>query len=187
VQALTSAFNFIGNKDLLEHSSVYILASQFYTDYTRDVLSTFIPYFCATKVTLVLRYSDRLTSIVLELLSELQGSCIIVCDSFADLSSQRVIARLLELKLCCLVIPKNIRNITANNTIEFLATLYSCMLVTESISVIEFSYSITCTLDLNKSVYVIPGSIYAKASQGSNYLIRNGAILVTAPSDVNFD
>lgn len=177
----------MGDKELLCSKSVYILASQFCTSYTHDILSTFIPYFCATKIALVLRYSDLLTAKVLALVTELSGSCIIVYDSFTDLSSQRDVAKLLQLNLCCLVLPKNIRHMTSNNADELLATLYSCLLITESVSPVEFSYSVSCTLDLNKPVYVTPGPIYAKASQGCNFLIRNGATLVQKPSDVNFD
>lgn len=187
MQDLFSNLKFLGNKDLLYNKSVYILASQFCTSYTYDSLSTFIPYFCATKTALVIRYSDILTAKVLELLTELPGTCIVVYDTFTDLSSQRNVARLLELNLCCLVFPKNISNMTNNNIVELLAALYSCLLITESISAAEFMYNVSCTLDLNKSVYVTPGPIYAKASQGCNFLIRNGATLVQMPSDVNFD
>ena len=184
---LFSNSRLLGNKDILSKKSVYILASKFCTSYTNEILSTFIPYFCATNVALVIRYSDQISTKVLELLAELQGSCIIVYDTFTNLTSQGDIANLLKLNTCCFVFPKNIRNMAASNTIELLAMLYSCLLITESISSVEFSYSISCTLDLNKPVYVIPGSIYAKASQGSNFLIRNGATLVQNPLDVNFD
>lgn len=187
MQDLFSNLNFLGNKDLLYNKSVYILASEFCTSYTYDSLSTFIPYFCATKTALVIRYSDRLTAKVLELMTELPGSCIVVYDTFTDLSSQRDVARLLELNLCCLVFPKNIRNMTNSNIVELLAALCSCLLITESISAAEFMYNVSCTLDLNKPVYVTPGPIFTRASQGCNFLIRNGAALVQMPSDVNFD
>ncbi len=187
MHALFSSLSFLGNKDLLHYKSVYILATQFCTNYSYDCLSTFIPYFCATKIALAIRYSDRLTAKVLELLAELPGPCIIVYDAFTDLSSQRNVARLLELNLCCLVFPKNIRNMTNSNIVELLAALYSCLLITESISATEFRYNVACTLDLNKPVYAAPGPIYAKASQGCNFLIRNGATLVQMPSDVDFD
>lgn len=36
----------------------------------------------------------------------------------------------------------------------------------------------------NKNVFVVPGSIYSTFSEGANYLIKNGAIFVTNPQEV---
>ncbi|MEZ7821018.1 MAG: DNA-processing protein DprA, partial [Patescibacteria group bacterium] len=37
----------------------------------------------------------------------------------------------------------------------------------------------------NKNVFVVPGSIYSPFSDGANYLIKNGAIFVTNPQEID--
>lgn len=39
-------------------------------------------------------------------------------------------------------------------------------------------------INQNKNVFVVPGSIYSNFSAGTNYLIKNGAIFVTDPKDI---
>ena len=39
-------------------------------------------------------------------------------------------------------------------------------------------------LDQNKDVFAVPGNIYSKTSSGTNRLIKDGAIPVTAPEEV---
>ena len=41
-----------------------------------------------------------------------------------------------------------------------------------------------CAIDQNRDVFAVPGSIYAKKSQGTNYLIQKGAHVVTKGEDV---
>ena len=40
-------------------------------------------------------------------------------------------------------------------------------------------------INQNKNVFVVPGSIYSPFSEGANYLIKNGAIFVTNPKEIN--
>ena len=40
------------------------------------------------------------------------------------------------------------------------------------------------TLEQGKDVYVIPGNIYSKTSDGTNYLITEGAIPVLSYKDI---
>ncbi len=39
-------------------------------------------------------------------------------------------------------------------------------------------------IDQNKNVFVVPGSIYSSFSEGTNYLIKNGAIFITNPREI---
>lgn len=40
-------------------------------------------------------------------------------------------------------------------------------------------------INQNKNVFVVPGSIYSPFSEGANYLIKNGAIFVTNPKEID--
>jgi hypothetical protein len=111
----------------------------------------------------------------------------ILYDKFTTIPSSGTIVKLLEKNACCLVIPKHAWFKDNKPVIELLATLYTGILITESVSAKEFNYSVSCTLDANKELFVIPGTIYTKTSQGTNYLIRRGATLIQRPSEVNFD
>lgn len=62
--------------------------------------------------------------------------------------------------------------------------------LSKAILVIEASEKsgslITCdfALDMNKDIFVVPGSIFSKTSKGKHELIKNGAILVDSPLDI---
>ncbi len=187
VVALLNNFSLIGNKELLDSRSIYVLASQFYTSYTSAILSTFIPYFCASGIAILVRYSDAITPLILDIIERNTGTCMILYDKLTTIPSSGTIVKLLEKNACCLVIPKHAWLKDNKPVIELLATLYTGILITESVSAKEFNYSVSCTLDANKELFVIPGTIYTKTSQGTNYLIRRGATLIQRPSEVNFD
>lgn len=62
--------------------------------------------------------------------------------------------------------------------------------ISEAVLVIEASFksgtmiTVNAALDLGKPVFAVPGSIYSETSQGTNDLIKSGAIPVTSAQDV---
>ena len=183
---ITKHFSISGNNSLLKSKSIYILASEYCSSYTYTLLNSFIPYLCAVGKTLVIRSSDCISPQVIEHVNSNGGSCLIIYDTHSVNIRDNEIDALLKKDACCLLMSKNI-DISERHIGELVAYVSTSLLLTESVSEYEFASITNSFLDLHKDIYVIPGSVYAITSRGTNYLIRSGATLVSDPSHINFD
>lgn len=176
-------FCILGNRNLLKAKSLYILASPFCTQYTYDILNTFVPSICAKNITLVIRRNDVIATQLLNYMLKFGGRFVILYDVDDKLIIHDSFLKTDKEDFCCILMPKS-DNREIN---EVLSLVAHSLLVTESLSYIEFLELVTFTLNEGKDIFAIPGSVFAKTSVGTNSLVKRGAISVTDFTDINFD
>lgn len=74
------------------------------------------------------------------------------------------------------------QNFPARNRI--ISGLGNCVLVVEAKKNSGTNITVDFALEQGKDVYVVPGNIYSKTSDGTNFLIKEGAIPVTSFEDI---
>ncbi len=67
---------------------------------------------------------------------------------------------------------------------RLMAAMADAVLVVEAPRKSGALITVDCALDLGRDVFVIPGAIHTAQAAGSNELLKDGAICVTAPEDI---
>ena len=181
----------LGNLKLLNNKSIAIIGSRNYSYYGEKVAKDFAYHLAKKGICIVSGFARGIDSFAHQACLEAKGETIAVLGSGLDRIYPSENRKLYEdiLKNNGLIIsefalgtPPNKQNFPARNRI--ICGLSDGVLVVEARKNSGTNITVDFALDQGKNVYVVPGNIYSNTSDGTNFLMKEGAIPVTSYEDI---
>ena len=181
----------LGNLELLNTKSIAIIGSRDYSNYGERAAKEFSYSLAKENICVVSGMAKGIDSFAHIAALEAKGKTIAVLGSGLDIIYPRENKKLYEniIKNDGLIIseyplgtPPRRQNFPARNRI--ISGLSDGVLVIEARKNSGTNITVDFALDQGKDVFVIPGNIYSKTSDGTNFLIKEGAIPVTDYRDI---
>ena len=181
----------LGNLELLNCKSIAVIGSRNYSGYGERAAKEFSYNLAKEDVCIVSGMARGIDSFAHEAALDAKGKTVAVLGSGLDIIYPRENKILYEniIKNNGLIISEyplgtkpSRQNFPARNRI--ISGLSDGVLVIEARKNSGTSITVDFALDQGKDVFVIPGNIYSKTSDGTNFLIKEGAIPVTSYKDI---
>lgn len=181
----------LGNLELLNHKSIAVIGSRNYSNYGKRAAMEFSYNLAKENICIVSGLARGIDSFAHEATLKAKGKTIAVLGSGLDVIYPKDNKRLYEniIKNDGLIIseyllgtPPRKQNFPARNRI--ISGLSDGVLVIEARKNSGTNITVDFALEQGKDVYVIPGNIYSNTSDGTNFLIKEGAIPVTSFKDI---
>ena len=181
----------LGNLELLNYKSIAIIGSRDYSNYGERAAKEFSYNLAKENICIVSGLARGIDSFAHIAALEAKGKTIAVLGSGLDIIYPRENKKLYEniIKNDGLIIseypletPPRRQNFPARNRI--ISGLSDGVLVIEAKRNSGTNITVDFALEQGKDVFVIPGNIYSKTSDGTNFLIKEGAIPVTNYKDI---
>ena len=181
----------LGNLSLLNCRSVAIIGSRNYSNYGKRAANEFSYNLAKDNICVVSGMARGIDSFAHEAAINAKGKTVAVLGSGLDIIYPKENKKLYEdiIKNNGLIIseypigtPPRKQNFPARNRI--ISGLSDGVLVIEARKNSGTNITVDFALEQGKDVFVIPGNIYSKTSDGTNFLIKEGAIPVTDYKDI---
>lgn len=181
----------LGNLELLNHKSIAVIGSRNYSNYGKRAAIEFSYNLAKENICIVSGMARGIDSFAHEATLKSKGKTIAVLGSGLDVIYPKENIKLYEdiIKNDGLIIseyllgtPPRKQNFPARNRI--ISGLSDGVLVIEARKNSGTNITVDFALEQGKDVFVIPGDIYSKTSDGTNFLIKEGAIPVTNYKDI---
>ena len=181
----------LGNLELLNYKSIAVIGSRNYSNYGKRAAMEFSYNLAKQNICIVSGMARGIDSFAHEATLKAKGKTIAVLGSGLDVIYPKENKRLYEniIKNDGLIIseyllgtPPRKQNFPARNRI--ISGLSDGVLVIEARKNSGTNITVDFALEQGKDVFVIPGDIYSKTSDGTNFLIKEGAIPVTNYKDI---
>ena len=181
----------LGNLELLNCKSIAVIGSRNYSGYGERAAKEFSYNLAKEDVCIVSGMARGIDSFAHEAALDAKGKTVAVLGSGLDVIYPRENKILYEniIKNNGLIISEyplgtkpSRQNFPARNRI--ISGLSDGVLVIEARKNSGTNITVDFALDQGKDVFVIPGNIYSKTSDGTNFLIKEGAIPVTSYKDI---
>lgn len=181
----------LGNLELLNYKSIAVIGSRNYSNYGKRVAMEFSYNLAKENICIVSGMARGIDSFAHEATLKAKGKTIAVLGSGLDVIYPKENIKLYEdiIKNDGLIIseyllgtPPRKQNFPARNRI--ISGLSDGVLVIEARKNSGTNITVDFALEQGKDVFVIPGDIYSKTSDGTNFLIKEGAIPVTNYKDI---
>ena len=181
----------LGNLNLLNCKSIAIIGSRNYSDYGRRAAEEFAYNLASEDICIVSGMARGIDSFAHEAALSAKGKTIAVLGSGLDIIYPKENKKLYEdivrnngliISEYPLGMPPRKQNFPARNRI--ISGLSDGVLVIEARKNSGTNITVDFALEQGKDVFVIPGNIYSKTSDGTNFLIKEGAIPVTNYKDI---
>lgn len=181
----------LGNLELLSKKSIAIIGSRNYSDYGKRVTFDFSFGLAKNDVCIVSGLARGIDSFAHKAALEMKGKTIAVLGSGLDVIYPKENTQLyhdiiandgLIISEYPLGTKPEKQHFPARNRI--ISGLSDGVLVIEARKNSGTNITVDFALEQGKDVFVIPGNIYSKTSDGTNFLIKEGAIPVTSYEDV---
>lgn len=181
----------LGNLKLLNKTSIAIIGSRKYSYYGERVAKDFSFHLAQNDICIISGFARGIDSIAHQACLNAKGKTIAVLGSGLDIIYPRENKKLYNeiLQTNGLIVsefelgtPPNKQNFPARNRI--ISGLSDGVLVIEARKNSGTNITVDFALEQGKDIYVIPGNIYSKTSDGTNFLIKEGAIPVTSYEDI---
>lgn len=181
----------LGNLKLLNSKSIAVIGSRVYTNYGKKAAKEFAYNLANNDISIVSGFARGIDSFSHQAALEAKGKTIAVLGSGLDVIYPKENNKLYQdiIKNNGLIIseyplgtqPKK-QNFPARNRI--ISGLSDGVLVIEARKNSGTNITVDFALEQGKDVFVIPGNIYSNTSNGTNFLIKEGAIPVTDYKDI---
>ena len=181
----------LGNLNLLNCKSIAIIGSRNYSDYGKRAAKEFSYDLAKENICIVSGMAKGIDSFAHEASINAKGKTIAVLGSGLDVIYPKENKKLYEdiIKNNGLIVseyplgtPPRKQNFPARNRI--ISGLSNGVLVIEARKNSGTNITVDFALEQGKDVFVIPVNIYSKTSDGTNFLIKEGAIPVTNYKDI---
>ena len=181
----------LGNLELLNYKSIAVIGSRNYSNYGKRAAMEFSYNLAKENICIVSGMARGIDSFAHEATLKAKGKTIAILGSGLDVIYPKENIKLYEdiIKNDGLIIseyplgtPPRKQNFPARNRI--ISGLSDGVLVIESRKNSGTNITVDFALEQGKDVFVIPGDIYSKTSDGTNFLIKEGAIPVTSFKDI---
>lgn len=181
----------LGNLELLNYKSIAVIGSRNYSNYGKRAAMEFSYNLAKENICIVSGMARGIDSFAHEATLKAKGKTIAVLGSGLDVIYPKENIKLYEdiIKNDGLIIseyllgtPPRKQNFPARNRI--ISGLSDGVLVIEARKNSGTNITVDFALEQGKDVYVIPGNIYSNTSDGTNFLIKEGAIPVTSFKDI---
>ena len=181
----------LGNLELLNYKSIAVIGSRNYSNYGKRAAMEFSYNLAKENICIVSGMARGIDSFAHEATLKSKGKTIAVLGSGLDVIYPKENIKLYEdiIKNDGLIIseyllgtPPRKQNFPARNRI--ISGLSDGVLVIEARKNSGTNITVDFALEQGKDVFVIPGDIYSKTSDGTNFLIKEGAIPVTNYKDI---
>ena len=181
----------LGNLELLNCKSIAVIGSRNYSGYGERAAKEFSYNLAKEDVCIVSGMARGIDSFAHEAALDAKGKTVAVLGSGLDVIYPRENKILYEniIKNNGLIISEyplgtkpSRQNFPARNRI--ISGLSDGVLVIEARKNSGTNITVDFALDQGKDVFVIPGNIYSNTSDGTNFLIKEGAIPVTSYKDI---
>lgn len=181
----------LGNLELLNYKSIAVIGSRNYSNYGKRAAMEFSYNLAKENICIVSGMARGIDSFAHEATLKAKGKTIAVLGSGLDVIYPKENIKLYEdiIKNDGLIIseyplgtPPRKQNFPARNRI--ISGLSDGVLVIEARKNSGTNITVDFALEQGKDVFVIPGDIYSKTSDGTNFLIKEGAIPVTSFKDI---
>lgn len=181
----------LGNLELLNYKSIAVIGSRNYSNYGKRAAMEFSYNLAKENICIVSGMARGIDSFAHEATLKAKGKTIAVLGSGLDVIYPKESIKLYEdiIKNDGLIIseyllgtPPRKQNFPARNRI--ISGLSDGVLVIEARKNSGTNITVDFALEQGKDVFVIPGDIYSKTSDGTNFLIKEGAIPVTDYKDI---
>ena len=181
----------LGNIELLNCKSIAVIGSRNYSEYGKKAATEFSYNLAKEGLCIVSGLARGIDSFAHESALNAKGNTIAVLGSGLDIIYPKENKYLYEkiVKNNCLIIseyplgtPPQKQNFPARNRI--ISGLSEGVLVIEARKNSGTNITVDFALEQGKDVFVIPGNIYSTTSDGTNFLIKEGAIPVTDYKDI---
>lgn len=181
----------LGNLELLNYKSIAVIGSRNYSNYGKRAAMEFSYNLAKENICIVSGMARGIDSFAHEATLKAKGKTIAVLGSGLDVIYPKESIKLYEdiIKNDGLIIseyllgtPPRKQNFPARNRI--ISGLSDGVLVIEARKNSGTNITVDFALEQGKDVFVIPGDIYSKTSDGTNFLIKEGAIPVTNYKDI---
>ena len=181
----------LGNLELLNCKSIAVIGSRNYSGYGERAAKEFSYNLAKEDVCIVSGMARGIDSFAHEAALDAKGKTVAVLGSGLDVIYPRENKILYEniIKNNGLIISEyplgtkpSRQNFPARNRI--ISRLSDGVLVIEARKNSGTNITVDFALDQGKDVFVIPGNIYSNTSDGTNFLIKEGAIPVTSYKDI---
>lgn len=181
----------LGNLELMSKQSIAIIGSRNYSNYGKRAAQEFSYNLAKNNICIISGMAKGIDSFAHNAALNANGSTIAVIGNGIDIVYPKE-----NIKLFNEIISNNgliiseyplgtkpqRQNFPARNRI--ISGLSDGVLVIEAKEKSGTNITVDFALDQGKDVFVIPGSIYSKTSDGTNFLIKEGAIPVTSYIDI---
>jgi DNA processing protein len=180
-----------GDVTALVRQSIAVVGTRAASSYGRGVLPSFVEEFCRAGLSIVSGLAQGIDAVAHRAAVECGGITVGVLGCGLDTVFPKLNAPLAEAMLAHggalvseypLGTPPLKQHFPARNRI--IAGLSRCILVAESRKKGGALITARQALEAGRDVFAIPGPIGSPTSEGTNTLIREGATLVTAPSQI---
>ena len=181
----------LGNLELLKCKSIAVIGSRVFSSYGERVAKEFAFNLASEDICIVSGMAKGIDSFAHEAALNANGKTIAVLGSGLDIIYPKENMKLYEdiIKNNGLIISEyplgtkpSKQNFPARNRI--ISGLSDGVLVIEARKNSGTNITVDFALDQGKDVFVIPGNIYSKTCDGTNFLIKEGAIPVTDYKDI---
>lgn len=181
----------LGNMDLLNCKSIAVIGSRVYSSYGERAAKEFAFDLAKEDICIVSGMARGIDSFAHEAALDANGKTIAILGSGLDVIYPRENKQLYEsiIRNKGLIISEYPlgtkpckQNFPARNRI--ISGLSDGVLVIEARKNSGTNITVDFALEQGKDVFVIPGNIYSKTSDGTNFLIKEGAIPVTDYKDI---
>lgn len=181
----------LGNLELMSKQSIAIIGSRNYSNYGKRAAKEFSYNLAKNNICIISGMAKGIDSFAHDAALNANGSTIAVLGNGVDIVYPKE-----NIKLFNEIISNNgliiseyplgtkpqRQNFPARNRI--ISGLSDGVLVIEAKEKSGTNITVDFALEQGKDVFVIPGSIYSKTSDGTNFLIKEGAIPVTNYLDI---
>lgn len=181
----------LGNLELLNKKSIAIIGSRNYSDYGKRATFDFSFDLAKNDVCIVSGLAKGIDSFAHEAALEAEGKTIAVLGSGLDniypKENEQLFYEIIQnngliISEYPLGTKPEKQHFPARNRI--ISGLSDGVLVIEARKNSGTNITVDFALEQGKDVFVIPGNIYSKTSDGTNFLIKEGAIPVTSYEDI---
>ncbi len=181
----------LGNLDLLNRKSIAIIGSRNYSGYGKRAANEFSKGLAQNDICIVSGLAKGIDAFAHSGCLSIDGKSIAVLGSGVDVIYPKENTQLYHKIIAKdgLIISEyplgtkpEKQHFPVRNRI--ISGLSDGVLVIEARKNSGTNITVDFALDQGKDVYVIPGNIYSKTSDGTNFLIKEGAIPVTSYEDV---
>ncbi len=181
----------IGNLELMKMKSIAIIGSRDYSDYGKRVAKDFAYNLAENDICIISGLARGIDSFAHEACLSAEGKTIAVLGSGLDiiypkenigLFNKIILNGGLVISEYPLGTKPQKQHFPARNRI--ISGLSDGVLVIEAKEKSGTNITVDFALEQGKDVFVVPGNIYSKTSNGTNFLIKEGAIPVTNFLDI---
>lgn len=181
----------LGNLALLNEPSIAIIGSRNYSQYGKRAAKEFTAGLAKQNVCIVSGLAKGIDGFAHHACIEAEGKTIAVLGSGIDVlypkENEELFHDIVEkggliVSEYPLGTPPKKQNFPARNRI--ISGLSEGVLVIEARKNSGTNITVDFALEQGKDVFVVPGNIYANTSNGTNFLIKEGAIPVTSYKDI---